>query len=101
MKLEERLALVEKYCSDEYSNLYYKLKKSSEKAINMSFAEYMSGQKENDYSNLWSCVYDFKKENNVEETMEDLMQLMEDICFVVDKKHQVHNFKVQHSLYYK
>ena len=92
--LLKRLELVEKYCSEEYNDLYYKLLKCRDKAIGMSFAEYMSGEKEHDYSNLYSCVYDFKKKNNVLESMEELMQLMKDIDFIVDKKFQVHNFKV-------
>ena len=84
--LLKRLELVEKYCSEEYNDLYYKLLKCRDKAIGMSFAEYMSGEKEHDYSNLYSCVYDFKKENNVLESMEELMQLMKDIDFNIDKK---------------
>ena len=92
--LLKRLKLVEKYCSEEYKDLYYKLSKCRDKAIGMSFAEYMSGEKEHDYSNLYSCVYDFKKENNVLESMEELMQLMKDIDFNIDRKWQVHNFKV-------
>lgn len=92
--LLKRLELVKKYCSEEYSELYGELKKCREKAIKMSFAEYMSGEKEHDYSNLYSCVYDFKKKNNVLESMEELMQLMKDIDFVIDKHFQVHNFKV-------
>ena len=96
--LLKRLELVEKYCSEEYNDLYYKLLKCRDKAIGMSFAEYMSGEKEHDYSNLYSCVYDFKKENNVLESMEELMQLMKDIDFIIDKKFQVHNFKVENHI---
>ena len=96
--LLKRLELVEKYCSEEYNDLYYKLLKCRDKAIGMSFAEYMSGKKEHDYSNLYSCVYDFKKENNVLESMEELMQLMKDIDFIIDKKFQVHNFKVENHI---
>lgn len=93
--LLKRLELVEKYCSTEYNDLYYKLLKCRDKAIQMSYAEYMSGEKEHDYSNLYSCVYDFKKENNVLESMEELMQLMKDIDFnVINKQCAVHNFKV-------
>ena len=99
MNLKRRLELVEKYCSVEYDDLYYKLKKCRDKAISMSYAEFMRGEKEHDYSNLWSCVYTCKKENKIEETMEELMQLMKDICFVIDKRHQVHNFKVEYGLY--
>ena len=66
-----------------------------DKAIKMSYAEYMSGEKEHDYSNLYSCVYDFKKKNNVLESIEELMQLMKDIDFnVINKKCAIHNFKV-------
>ena len=43
---------------------------------------------------LKSMIYDFKKKNNVLESMEELMQLMKDIDFVIDKHFQVHNFKV-------
>ena len=96
--LFKRLELVEKYCSEEYNNLYYKLSKCRDKAIGMSFAEYMRGEKEHDYSNLYSCVYDFKKENNILESMEELMQLMKDIDFIIDKKFQVHNFKVENHI---
>ena len=92
--LLKRLELVEKYCSEEYNDLYSKLLNCRDKAISMSYVEYMSGEKEHDYSNLYSCVYDFKKKNNVLESMEELMQLMKDIDFIVDKKFQVHNFKV-------
>ena len=59
--LLKRLELVEKYCSEEYNDLYYKLSNCRDKAIKMSYAEYISGEKEHDYSNLYSCVYDFKK----------------------------------------
>lgn len=92
--LLKRLKLVEKYCSEEYNDLYYKLSNCRDKAIKMSYAEYMRKEKEHYYSNLYSCIYDFKKENNVLESMEELMQLMKDIDFIVDKKFQVHNFKV-------
>lgn len=92
--LLKRLELVEKYCSEEYNDLYSKLSNCRDKAINMSYVEYMSGEKEHDYSNLYSCIYDFKKGNNILESMEELMQLMKDIDFNVDRKYQVHNFKV-------
>lgn len=97
--LLKRLELVEKYCIGEYSGLYYKLSQCRDKAIQMSYAEYMSGEKEHDYSNLYSCVYDFKKENNVLESMEELMQLMKDIEFnVCNRKCAVHNFKVRNHI---
>lgn len=97
--LLKRLELVEKYCSIEYNDLYYKLSKCRDRAIQMSYAEYMRGEKEHDYSNLYSCVYDFKKENNVLESMEDLMQLMKDIDFnVINKEYVVHNFKVKNHI---
>ena len=92
--LLKRLELVEKYCSEEYNDLYYKLSNCRDRAINMRRMEYLNGEQEHEYSNLYSCVYDFKKENNVLESMEELMQLMKDIDFIVDKKFQVHNFKV-------
>ena len=92
--LLKRLELVEKYCSEEYNDLYYKLSNCRDKAIGMSYAEYMSGEKEHDYSNLWSCIYDFKKENGILNSMGELMQLIKDIDFNIDKKFQVHNFKV-------
>ena len=97
--LEKRLELLELYCDDEFSVLYNELKKCNDKAIKMCYMEYMRGEEEHWYSNLWSCVYDFKKEWGILDSMEELMQLMKDICFSVDKKYQVHNFKVQNGLY--
>ena len=94
----KRLDILEKYCSEEYSDLYFKLKKCNDRAIQMGYMEYINGEKEHRYSNLYSCVYDFKKENNVLETMEELMQIMKDIDFNIDKKFQVHNFKVANKL---
>ena len=98
MSLKRRLEIIEKYCDLEHSKEYYELKKCRDKAINMSYREYMNGEKQHDYSNLWSCVYDFKKTYNVEETMEEIMQLMNDICFSIDREHQVHNFKVENRI---
>lgn len=95
----KRLKLVEKYCSEEYIQLYYKLSKCRDKAINMSYAEYMCGEEQHKYSNLYSCVYDFKKANKVIESMEELMQLMKDIDFNADRRCQVHNFKVINHVY--
>lgn len=99
MEIYKRLELLELYCDDEFSTLYYELKKCNDKATKMCYMEYMNGEKEHWYSNLYSCVYDFKQKWGILNTMEELMQLMDDICFSVDKQHQVHNFKVQHGLY--
>ena len=96
--LLKRLELVEKYCSEEYNDLYYKLSNCRDRAINMRRMEYLNGEQEHEYSNLYSCVYDFKKENNVLESMEELMQLMKDIDFNINKKFQVHNFKVANHI---
>ena len=97
--LEKRLELLELYCDDEFSLLYGELYKCYKKATNMCFMEYRNGEQEHWYSNLYSCVYDFKNKFGILNTMDELMQLMKDICFSVDKKYQVHNFKVQNCLY--
>lgn len=97
--LYNRLDILKKYCSEEYTELYRKLRKVRDKAISMDYLEYRRGGTEHTYSNLWSCVYNFKKENNVAESMEKLMQLMKDIDFNIDRQFQVHNFKVEHCLY--
>lgn len=39
--LLKRLELVEKYCSEEYNDLYYKLSNCRDKAIKMSYAEHI------------------------------------------------------------
>lgn len=96
--LLKRLELVKKYCSKEYNDLYSKLLKCSDKAIQMSYVEYMNGEKEHNYSNLYSCIYNFKKENNVPESMEELMQLAKDINFSINKNYQVRNFKIQNHI---
>lgn len=98
LDLKQRLENVKTYCSEEYNDLYYKLSKCKDKAIKMSYAEYMSGEQEHDYSNLYNCVYDFKKENGILNSMEELMQLMKDIDFNINKKFQVHNFKVANHI---
>lgn len=100
LDLRKRLENLEKYCSDENTELYFKLKKCNDKATQMNYMEYLRGEQEHNYSNLYSCVYDFKKENDVLESMEDLMQLMKDICFSVDRRFQVHNFKVINHIYF-
>jgi hypothetical protein len=97
--MNRRLELMEKWCNNnDYNKLYYGLKKCNDKAISMCYAEYKNGKEEHYHSNLYSCVYDFKNENNLNETMEELMQLCKDICFAVDRKFQVHNFKIENKL---
>lgn len=99
MSINKRIQLIELYCSYEYNDLYYKLKQAKDKAINITFCEKMSGKEEHYHSNLWSCLYDFKKDNKIRETVEELMQLIKDIDFNCDKIHQLHNFKVINRLY--
>ena len=98
-ELLKRLENVKTYCSEEYNYLYDKLKQCRDRAINMCRMEYLNGEQEHEYSNLYSCVYDFKKKNNVLESMEELMQLMKDIDFnVINKKCAIHNFKVRNHI---
>ena len=98
LDLKQRLENVETYCSEEYNYLYDKLKQCRDRAINMCRMEYLNGEQEHEYSNLYSCVYDFKKENGILNSMEELMQLMKDIDFNINKKFQVHNFKVANHI---
>ena len=42
--LLKRLELVEKYCSEEYNDLYYKLSNCRDRAINMCRMEYLNGE---------------------------------------------------------
>lgn len=97
--LDNRLKLVEKYCSDEYRKLYYKLKDCKDKSINMDYNDYINEGEEHAYSNLYTCVYNFKKENNVKENMNELMQLMKDISFnVINVKCEIYNFKIKNNI---
>lgn len=95
-----RLTLLENYCcSSEYNTLYKELIKCKEKAIFMNYMEYIHGETEHKYSNLYSCVYDFAKKNGIYTPIKDLIQLCYDLgnC---DRKHQVHNFMVINGLYH-
>ena len=78
--LLKRLELVEKYCSEEYNDLYYKLSNCRDKAIKMSYAEYMSGEKEHDYSNLYNSIdyenlkFYLKRDNMFTRELEDWLE---------------------------
>ena len=100
--IKEKLELLKMICEDngKYREHYYGLSECKNKGIAKCYGEYMNGETEHKYSNIYSCVYDYCKQNNINENISLLTELIkEDMDLYMQPKHILHNFKVKYNIY--
>lgn len=94
--------LLEEIFNDKYfKNMKSKLYEAWKKSINLSYCEYMSGEKEHDYSNLYSCIYYLLKEEKQTDLMDridDLINLKYYYDLNIRNEGHLHNFKIERKI---
>ena len=90
--------LLKEFCLDngKYRKYYYGLINCKD---NINHICYLDNNKNHKHSNIWSCVYDFCKKNNIKE-IEILVELIENgyVYEVMSAPCLVYNYEIYNNL---